>query len=195
MHYNHTLTIGTTGMLTEATRELFKESKHLTCIARTSESLGRLEPTLSNLGNNFYPITADYQATDDFMTAIEQAWNIAAFDLIVVWMHSSGERSLIQLIEFLSNQTQSINFLHVVGSAVANPNQKAESANFKVGDNLKYHQVILGFQIENSNSQSVDQWVSRWLTHKEISQGVLEAIREKKEKYIIGTVKPWSARP
>ena len=36
---------------------------------------------------------------------------------------------------------------------------------------------------------------SRWLTHDEISQGVLDAIQVGEDVAIIGTVQPWEERP
>ena len=53
--------------------------------------------------------------------------------------------------------------------------------------NIQYRQVILGFVIEGGRS--------RWLTHAEISGGVLDAVRNDRLFSIVGTVEPWSLRP
>ena len=53
--------------------------------------------------------------------------------------------------------------------------------------NVAYRQVILGFQIEGERS--------RWLTHGEISQGVLQAIADDAEYHVVGVVRPWERRP
>jgi len=50
-----------------------------------------------------------------------------------------------------------------------------------------YHQVQLGFVIEGDRS--------RWLTHSEISGGVIEAIRGGLPRHVVGTLEPWSRRP
>src|SRR5690606_3732421 len=52
---------------------------------------------------------------------------------------------------------------------------------------ILYREVIRGFVIDAGRS--------RWLTHREISQGVLEAIRADRPRSIVGTVTPWPARP
>ena len=52
---------------------------------------------------------------------------------------------------------------------------------------LHYRRVILGFVVEGGKS--------RWLTHEEISGGVIEAVQKDAERYIVGTVEPWSMRP
>ncbi len=36
---------------------------------------------------------------------------------------------------------------------------------------------------------------SRWLTHEEISKGVIDAINNPKGRYIIGQIEPWGQRP
>nr|QQZ48808.1 hypothetical protein JKL49_15675 [Phenylobacterium glaciei] len=48
-------------------------------------------------------------------------------------------------------------------------------------------QVVLGFKVEEAGS--------RWLTHDEISDGVLEAARADRLLTIIGQTEPWSAKP
>jgi hypothetical protein len=37
--------------------------------------------------------------------------------------------------------------------------------------------------------------VSRWLTHEEISKGIISAIHQDRKKTIIGTLYPWDKRP
>ena len=45
----------------------------------------------------------------------------------------------------------------------------------------------LGFKIIGSHS--------RWLTHAEISNGVIESLKGNKTKTIVGTLHPWDRRP
>ncbi|MEM5592401.1 hypothetical protein AAHH67_13015 [Niallia circulans] len=37
--------------------------------------------------------------------------------------------------------------------------------------------------------------VSRWLTHKEISAGVIDAIKNNWKRKVVGVVEPWEKRP
>ncbi|XID94895.1 short-chain dehydrogenase [Paenibacillaceae bacterium WGS1546] len=50
-----------------------------------------------------------------------------------------------------------------------------------------FHQIQLGFMIEHNRS--------RWLTHDEISTGVINAIKLKMKQSVVGTLTPWSMRP
>lgn len=54
-------------------------------------------------------------------------------------------------------------------------------------DALQYHQVQLGFKIEDSHS--------RWLTNEEISQGVIDSIQHDRLLHTVGTMEPWEKRP
>lgn len=69
-------------------------------------------------------------------------------------------------------------------TAKAQPERRAR---FEALPNIVYHEVILGFVTEGEDS--------RWLTHDEISRGVLTAIDGQASRFIVGTVEPRSARP
>lgn len=47
--------------------------------------------------------------------------------------------------------------------------------------------MVLGFRVEDDGS--------RWLTHEEISEGILAAIADPQPVQVIGTVTPWERRP
>jgi hypothetical protein len=82
-----------------------------------------------------------------------------------------------------------VHYFHVLGSAADDPSQPddARRSRFAALSDLVYHEVILGF--------IVDRGTSRWLTHDEISAGVLAAIDRGAPRSIVGTTRPWSARP
>ena len=56
-----------------------------------------------------------------------------------------------------------------------------------VQENCHVKIVQLGFVL--------DGCTSRWLTHKEISNGVIQAIKSENNKTIVGTLEPWDRRP
>lgn len=75
------------------------------------------------------------------------------------------------------------------GSAAANPAERAQRLPAWLDSCLQIHyrQVILGFAVEGGRS--------RWLTHDEISGGVVAAVRADEPYRVVGTVDPWSLRP
>lgn len=85
-----------------------------------------------------------------------------------------------------------VSYCHVLGSAVADPSTPTAldrwRASFAIFPRLDYRIVVLGFVLEPGGP-------SRWLTHDEISAGASEALANGRPLTIVGTVKPWSARP
>ncbi len=174
-------------MLQQTTFDLAQQTSNLTAIARTQSSLTRLAGWFDPHGPNYFPQAINYNDDSAFMTAVEQAWQRDRFDLVLAWFHDSGEHSLKQLLTFLANQNHPTQFFHVMGSAAADPSQNAAQFEPNTNGVFSYHQVILGFKIENGRS--------RWLYNHEISAGVTEAIQQQSPRFIVGTVEPWTARP
>jgi len=52
---------------------------------------------------------------------------------------------------------------------------------------LSYHQIVLGFICNERGS--------RWLHHKEISDGTIQAVQSGVTRHVVGVVEPWDARP
>jgi hypothetical protein len=79
----------------------------------------------------------------------------------------------------------------VLGSAAADPALEAGTALRRrtafEGHGFAYTEVVLGF-VEGGSG-------SRWLSHDEISAGVVNAVVEEGGRHIVGVVDPWSARP
>ena len=60
-------------------------------------------------------------------------------------------------------------------------------AEFAAGRRLPETDLALGFQLEGERS--------RWLTHEEISSGIIEALERQASRSIVGVVEPWEMRP
>jgi len=84
----------------------------------------------------------------------------------------------------VSNQNSEWDLFHVLGSSA---NLEKLKGKVSVPTNCLYYQVQLGFVIEDV--------LSRWLTHQEISNGVIETIQKRKQIHIIGAIEPWEKRP
>jgi hypothetical protein len=129
----------------------------------------------------------DYYDPASFSAALDAAVARAGpIDLAVAWFHSLK----IAAPRLLSERVRGRMF-QVLGSAAADPSHPERldtAAKAAQGSpDCALRQVVLGFQVEAGRS--------RWLTHEEISRGVLDAIRADLPLAIIGQVEPWSARP
>lgn len=86
------------------------------------------------------------------------------------------------LKSWLGKSDNPVQLYEVKGSHASREGFQLESIN-----KLKWNRVILGFRMEKGRS--------RWLTDKENSEGVMNAVKKGKELYITGDVEPWGQRP
>lgn len=111
------------------------------------------------------------------------------FDRTICWTHDeqSTEAPLL-FAAYTSRQ-----FFQVLSSSYADPAKPAHlTARRHVFEQafpgIEYHTVVLGFGGEVGGR-------SRWLSHGEISNGVLQALVEPGLHHVVGRVAPWDARP
>ncbi|WCH45748.1 short-chain dehydrogenase [Lysinibacillus sp. OF-1] len=97
--------------------------------------------------------------------------------MVIAWIHSYAETVLESIASEISG-------IWILGSS-ANLNEIKDKIHLL--EITHYRQVQLGFIMENGQS--------RWLTHKEISQGVIDAIQYDRSINIVGTLQPWEQRP
>lgn len=98
-----------------------------------------------------------------------------SIDLVVAWIHSYAKEALSIIANEVSNTVDKWELFHILGSG---SNLKDVKRKVATPENCSYYQIQLGFIIENDHS--------RWLTHQEISNGVIEAIQKKKKIHIVG---------
>lgn len=180
---SHALIIGGTGMLAKATEYLSENYDTVSVICRNGNKIN------ANL-KNINPLILDYTyykvLSKSLQTAVEEFGNI---ELVVSWIHATAPLAPNIIADKLNSYNTAFHFFDILGSAYADPSQKTSERETKLKENknLQYRKLILGFRIENGSS--------RWLTNKEISSGVIEAIKNDKEESIIGAVTPWDKKP
>ncbi|MBY0121658.1 short-chain dehydrogenase [Bacillus sp. S/N-304-OC-R1] len=180
----HALIVGGTGMLSNVSLWLLDNGYHISVIARNPIRMKNLiEKTGSE--RKITPILVDYTNVSELQAkikdTIKQNGNI---DIVVAWIHSSGDDALPIIVEEVSKDKNEWKLFHVLGSSsnLEKIKKKASAPN-----NCTYHQVQLGFVIEGVNS--------RWLTNQEISNGIIEAIKKRKQVFTVGVIEPWEMRP
>ena len=106
------------------------------------------------------------------------------FEAAVVWL--PGE-----MLDVHTTIAQHINgrYFHVLGKESYNPEQPITTpyATFKHFPNVSYHQIVLGWFVEQDSS--------RWLVEDEIAVGVAAAMRYNHTRWKVGTITPWQNRP
>ncbi len=184
--YGHVLVIGGTGMLAGVSRALARRCDVLTSVARTQRSLRALTDTLGEAAHAHHAIALDWSRPDSFLAALaEHIERVGPPSLVVAWLHHDHLGP--EIARRVGAAETSCTFFQVRGSAAAAPSAELLSHDPPLPPNVTYHEVILGFRVEESRS--------RWLTHDEISNGVLAAIDNPSPRTIVGTVTPWERRP
>ena len=169
----HTLVVGGTGMLSGLCKALAGDGGRLSLLSRQAS------------GPDGF--ACDYYDPTSFSAALDAAVaRSGPIRLAVTWFHTlkiEAPRLLAQRVEG--------RLFQVLGSAVADPAHPERLATARrVAEGLpacELRQVVLGFRIETGGS--------RWLTHAEISDGVLEAVRRDRLLATLGETRPWSAKP
>ncbi|WP_374712284.1 short-chain dehydrogenase [Symbiobacterium terraclitae] len=173
----HALVVGGTGMLREATLALTRSFTTVSVVARRADTLPGINP-----------LSVDYRDSAALAAALRRAVEQhGAIQLAICWIHSTAPAALPTVAAELGRSGEPCRLFHVRGSAAADPTRLPRPALEEIPPNVSYRQVILGFQIEGDRS--------RWLTHAEISQGVLKAVQEDAEYHVVGVVRPWDRRP
>ncbi|MCL6455036.1 MAG: short-chain dehydrogenase [Alicyclobacillus sp.] len=175
----HVLTIGGTGMLLGATKWLLKQGHTVSVVSRRAEQVCR-----GDWAVNTHPISVDYRHTQELRGRISQALSLyGPVELAVLWIHSDAPDAFSVIADEVSRAaTAPWRLFHVRGS-MAHVHPESPS----VPLNCRYRQVILGFVRETGTS--------RWLTHEEISDGLVRAITADCERLIVGALEPWADRP
>lgn len=172
------LVIGGTGMLSK------------TCVWLAEEGvkaivLGRNENKLKSLTNNYeqlVPVLADYSDRESFTEIINKCIAYyGRFDGVVAWIHNDATE-ILKLVDEINGGAAKFIF-HVMGSSsdVAAIKERVE-----VNSAVNYYQIQLGFVLEGG--------YSRWLTNAEISDGVIESIKEERD-VLVGQLEPWGLKP
>jgi hypothetical protein len=174
----HTLVVGGTGMLAGVTRWLTREGHAVSVVSRGRQPWPEMGEGI------LHPIAVDYRDPDALREHIHGAINEnGPIGLAVLWIHSNAPNAFTIISGEIAKHAEiPWRLFHVRGSAAHLHPELPQ-----VPSNCLYRQVVLGFVDDESGS--------RWLTHDEISAGVIGAIRRDMERYVVGTVEPWERRP
>ena len=180
----HALVVGGTGMLSRVSLWLIDNGYHVSIIARNAERMKQLLQETSS-ESRVTPLLVDYRNNDELKEEINRTIKENGdIDIVVAWIHSIAENALQIIANEISKRKNNWELFHILGSSSNLDEIKKKTA---APTSYVYYQVQLGFKFESTRS--------RWLTDKEISEGVIEAIRKKKKVLIIGQIEPWENRP
>ena len=162
----HALVVGGTGMLAGLTRALAERGHRVTVLSRRGTLPVESSASNSLLQARLSPVAVDYRVSAAFTEALARAVSERGpIELAVCWVHTDGPEAPALVAGALKPGAR---LLQVFGTRIW---PLAE-----VPLHVAYRQVLLG---------SVG---GRWLTHDEISTGVLEAIDADHPLRVVGDV-------
>lgn len=173
----HEMVIGGTGMLREACIGIAKAGCHLSVVARDHEKMDQLESLLLE-ESSLNKVFVDYHKTQNFIHSMEEAMKEhGPVSLVICWIHSTAPNATQAVIDTLSKTSVPFSLFHIIGSG----REPAEvKASLHIPKSMKYQIVQLGWVME--------KYHTRWLTHKEISEGVLRAVACEDEYCYVGDI-------
>ncbi|HDR7717228.1 short-chain dehydrogenase [Bacillus albus] len=178
----HALVIGGTGMLKKVSTWLCEQRFHVSIIGRDEEKLENVK-RMSSAPENITCLALDYHNDEDVKLAIKSTIEKnGPITLVVAWIHASAKDALSLICKELDLSSETYSVFHILGSKASRMTTQKIG-----GTRCSYHRIILGFILEDT--------YGRWLTHEEISDGVIKGIDSKCDEWIVGRVEPWELRP
>lgn len=173
--FSHSLIIGGTGMLAQATYHIAQHSAQTTLLARHASNFCRDSAISGTVA-----IDLDYNNIEDFTEKFLSSCPLQDIDCALLWMHSTGRKALHKTLSALTDPQCQI--YHLIGSSrkTAKTLEKDTELFRQEYPHLDYNTIILGSKITDTNQR-------RWLTHQEISEGTLHAIQNRRS-LIIGDI-------
>ncbi|MBP3040079.1 short-chain dehydrogenase [Bacillaceae bacterium Marseille-Q3522] len=180
----HALVVGGTGMLANVSLWLMEQGYHVSVIARNPYRMEKLQQKACEF-SRLTPLLVDYQNEKLLQNKLTNTiHDNGKIELVVAWIHSIAEHALDIICEEAAKGQDAWKLVHILGSS---SNLAAIKKHDAVPDNCLYRQVQLGFILENGGS--------RWLTNKEIADGVIKALQNENPISIVGVLEPWEKRP
>ena len=176
----HALVLGGTGMLRDVSLWL-ANCMPTTVVARNEHRLRALTGSHANL----HGMAVDYRDTEQLTARLEAAQRTRGpFDLVVAWVHGDPGDVLDTVRKRIdAAPDHEWRLIHVMGSST---DRDAIRRRIDLGSRCTMHSTQLGFVLDGNGA--------RWLTHTEISNGVIRCIETKRD-VLVGRLEPWERRP
>ncbi len=150
----------------------------------------RLQALATAAAGAIHPIPLDYHDTPALAAALRTAIaERGPIDLAVCWVHSTAPDAIPTMAECLAEAAREVRLFHIVGTGSDDQPDHVGQIQSRIRQipGVLYRKVQLGFIVEAGRS--------RWLTHEEISRGVIEAIDTDADESVVGAISPTERMP
>ena len=182
----HVLIVGGTGILRAVSCFLAEKGNIVTVVARDEEKLHELSCMVAAQGVKINPVSVDYNDLEEFdqklTTAIQ---TYGPFQLSLTWISSNSRPAFYRLANFLNRTSPVCRLFHVCNSEwVKELNHSNEiETRLALLNRVYYRKILLG------NGGEINQ--NPWLTHDELSSGIIQALSMDARVYVIGNIEPF----
>lgn len=177
----HALAIGASGMLAGAVREIAGRGYVVTLVARDTDRIARVAAGAGP--GAVHPVSVDYRHGDVLLDRLRgAARERGAFRLAVAWIHATAPDAHDLVAGEIGSSPPTCRYLEVVGSAGGDLRNLARerAARLAALPHLDHTRVVLGYGGDGE----------RWLTDREISRGVIDALDAGGAEHVVGTLDP-----
>ncbi|WP_042220697.1 Rossmann-fold NAD(P)-binding domain-containing protein [Oceanobacillus manasiensis] len=183
MELGNVLVFGGTGMLAEVTGWVAKHSTHTIAFGRDHNKLEQLEMRYKVKARNL-----DYKDISALKEEVINAYKEhKTINMVIAWIHSTSPQAVSVIIDTLYEVQPHKQWTLILVKGSSSHLSGIKETREESVPNCTIKEVRLGFKIEEQGS--------RWLTHGEISNGVIQAIKGSNKETIVGTLEPWHKRP
>ncbi|MBU9721436.1 MULTISPECIES: short-chain dehydrogenase [Bacillaceae] len=186
MNLGNVIILGGTGMLARASGWISTHAENTIIYGRDKRRLKQIENMYDEHG--LFTRELDYTKTSSLIKEISDAHRqYGSINLIVAWIHSTAPNAIPTIIKEVSKfQQQERWSLLIIKGSSSDLSSIIKTENI-IPRNCDLKEVQLGFYY--------DGLTSRWLTHEEISNGIIEVIKYDLKRKVVGTLEPWDKRP
>ncbi len=171
-------------MLSGVSLWLAEQGNIVSVIGRCPERFNALLMKAGPNADSINPLVVNYRELENLQRCVRESISEHGLvELAVLCIHSDGSNAFRVIAEEISRYSKiRWRLFHVLGSGA---HLHPESPT--VPPNCLCRQVVLGFLVDAAGS--------RWLAHSESSSGVVSAIEQDTERFVVGTLEPWEKRP
>lgn len=184
----HFLLIDNTGQLTAACHRFATKVKRVSIICRDKDAVSTIEATAKANGQAVTAVHARVNDESDLRKAIEQALGLnGPADVTIAALGDAPPASATVIAQTLRDLAVFTEYFDVTNAGDPADLSHQREGRLRSFENVWYRRITIGFIVDNGSS--------RWPNEDEVTSGIVRAVEERSDKFIIGQTEPQEKRP
>lgn len=186
----HVLVVGGVGYLEQVIHFLARHGNTVSVIARSEERLNTLLAEAGDFAERINPIAIDFPHAHTLNTHVLEA--IRKHGPVVLginWSHSGTTELGLAIAGLIQNSSPVCRFFQLWGTeSMDNEQDLAENNPYRHLNRILFRAILLSYPQEEGE-------LSHYFTTEEISEGVIDAIRNDRKTTKIAAIGDWEGQP